>query len=305
MKIKFDKLSSIIFLIFALLLSTSPVFAQETVIDGIAFSVKKISYGQWSKPRQHLINDMIDHIDQNGEALSYIAIAYVLVNYTNSRKLDLDGKFQYQLADEFGNRYRLMRKPDDYKSPVLTVSKNFPSLYPGEQYGETLFFEAPISSAKNLKLGIISDDLKLSKPVELKIPLGTPIQQVSTTSVTKDPDQLTKPINMAKPFTIGGVPSRIKIVSPGNGVVWDQGQSARIVVSYMDHRIPKKVIVIAFDNTFQDYAPVAENIYDINVPSDCAPGVYTLNLIAESTNGEISSALLTFYVKDATPLAIF
>ena len=289
-------LFSLVLLAFSL--SAAMAFADKPeVIDGISFSIDKVSFGQWSKPRHHLVNDMVNHIDQDGERLQFIAITYTLTNTNEAKKIDLDGKSTYRLIDDHGNRYRVIKRPSDFKDPVLIVSKNFPSLYPGEKFGETLFFEAPVSAAKALKLGINWENLRLSKPAELTIPLN---KNDAPTAVIK---QL-EPNDPNEPQGASAIAQDIQIISPKPGAVWDQGQSTSIQVASLGEGIPRKIIVIALDNTFQDLKPKKNNVYDINVPFDQPPGAYTINIIAEWSNGEISSTVLTFYVKDAAPLGV-
>lgn len=278
--------------IFAFLLTAAPAFADtSTDIDGITFGIKNVSFGEWAAPRYHMVNDLVDHAGQpETTTLSYIAISYAITNGTGSKKIDLDGKTLYALFDEFGNRYRPMRKPGDFKSSVLTVSKNFPSLYPGEQYGETLFFEAPIAKAKELKLSIEFETFHPSRPIELTFSRDA-----------KDPSPAERP-RQEQPVKTGL--SEISIAAPQPGIVWDQGQSARVEVHVSGAQIPKKIIMIALDNTFPDPSPTNDNTYDLNVPFDQPPGEYILNVIAQWPDGSTSSSTLKFYVKDATPLGI-
>ena len=286
--------------------SARPSFAARSVnIDGILFSVTAISYGEWSKPRHHMVNDMVEHTDNNGEALSYIAISYSIKNNNESMKLDLGGKIEYKLSDEFSNRYRAMRKPDNFRDSVLSISKNFPSLYPGEQFKETLFFEAPIANAKTLRLTLASDELKLSRPVELSFDPGLLSQSAdpSLSATTTDSPDI-QPVNTKYPDSLSSGPSVIKIVSPDPGVVWDQGETARIQVVVGGGRLPKNIILVAMDNTFNDPSPKQIDTYDINVPQNQPPGEYLINVIAQWPDGNTSSAVLKFFVKDGTPLGI-
>ena len=113
----------IILVLFILIAVNSfPAFADRAMtIDGIVFNVDHTSFGIWSKPRHHMVNDMVEHTDKNGEALSYIAVTYSVSNNNESGKLDLGGKIEYKLFDEFGNRYRAVRKQDNFKEQVLAL----------------------------------------------------------------------------------------------------------------------------------------------------------------------------------------
>jgi hypothetical protein len=274
---------------------SKPAFAQEKVtVDGLTFNVEKVAYGQWAKPRHHLVNDMVAHTNDEEGPLGYIAISYILTNTNSTKKIDLDGKFDYRLFDDFGNRYRPMRKPENYNSSVLIVSKNFPSLFPGEKYGETLFFEAPIDTAKNLKLSINIERIRLSRPVELTItPEGKSEKQPHATDLVNTAAQVSEAQPAEGPA--------IKISSPLPGIILHQGESVPVKVEYPGQLLPKKIIVIALDNTFEDNSPRKEGIYNINVPSDQAPETYIVNVIAQWPNGDLSSAVLEFKVKELPP----
>ncbi len=295
-------LTAIIVLLFFIV---SQSLADETVVvDSISFKINKVSYGQWSKPRHHMINDMVEHKNLGSEELSYIAISYTMTNMNKTKKVDLDGNFNYSLFDNFGNRYRPMRKPDNFKTSVLIVSKNFPSLYPNEVYGETLFFEAPIPTANNLMLSIASENMKLSRPVELSFTPEEATNQpiVNIEDILKQSDQEIRTTNNALIIPLGA--PEIAILSPQSGVVWDQGETARLEVTSKGDQKPKKIILIALDTTYLDSEPQKKNIYDLNIPFDTKPGSYTANVIAEWPSGDISSTFLSFYVKDSTPLDI-
>lgn len=290
-------------------LHTRFLFAEmRSTVDGVEFKIEKISFGQWAKPRHHLTDDMIEKSSQGNEKLSYIAISYSLTNQNSQKKIDLDGKFSYALFDNFGNRYRAMRKPDDYKSTVLLVSKNFPSMYPGEVYGETLFFEAPISLARSVTLNIGAEGLRLNRPVELMIPLNAngPIDNVPVKSLADDKSKVVPGHSQAitSPQIASFSPDKIKIISPLPGVVLEQGQVARVQVSSVNGRLPKRVIVIALENIFQDNSPRSDNVYDLNIPANQIPGSYMINIIAEWPSGEVTSAETPFYIKGDAPLNI-
>jgi hypothetical protein len=310
--------------VFTFLFAGSSFAQNEVTVDGLSFNVQSVSYGKWSKPRHHMVNDMVKHDSEADETLSYIAVAYVMTNTNDTRKIDLDGKFDYKLFDDFGNRYRPMRKPEDYNAAVLTVSKNFPSLFPGEKYGETLFFEAPISTAKEIKLTINLERMQLSKPVELVFSTEalpgdapypqefvsfkdrTPIKQKSFSPHQSLPAPVATPVAAPQPQVeltdkvIEG--PKIIISSPLRGTILKQGESVHVRVESLSEQVPKRLIIIALDNTFDDVAPKKSSVYDINVPSDQAPGAYMINVIADWPKGEISSALLEFSVAEAIPL---
>ena len=287
-----------------------PIHAETRVeVDGLVFTVDKVSYGTWTKPRHHMVNDMVDHVNESDTTLSYIAISYTLTNNNDSKKIDLDGKFSYKLFDNLENRYRPMRKPADYNSSVLIVSKNFPSLFPGETYGETLFFEAPISTAKSVKLTIDMEKTKLSQPVEIVfVPQTLLEQRVPAEPVIQPAVPRSKQSQITTPKTNSGesAPSGpgIKITSPLPGICLKQGESSHMRVVSESGQLPKKLIIISLDNTFVDPAPTKDSVYDLNVPPDQAPGAYMVNIIAEWSNGDVSSTSLDFFVKDAAPLAV-
>ncbi|MBF0387309.1 MAG: hypothetical protein HQL20_05575 [Candidatus Omnitrophica bacterium] len=277
---------------------------NAVVIDGVAFSVTKVTYGQWTKPQPASSERLADSAGKEFPAIPYVAISFAMDNKNTTKKIDLGWKIECKLFDEFGNRYRAMKRPDDYQASLLSISKNFPSLYPGEQYKETVFFEAPIKDARTMKLVVASADLKLSRPVELVFATDT-IQPmpVELLAVKKEVVSDVKP---AGAITVppAAESAEIMITSPEQGVVWDQGQSARVQIELPSGPMPRNIIVIGFDNTFNDVSPARNNVYDINVPADQPPGEYLVNIIAHWPDERISSATLRLFVKDATPLGV-
>jgi hypothetical protein len=137
--------------------------------DGIDFTISRSTTGFWEKSRHHLANDWVSHLPDDNKKLEYIAITYTLTNNNENRKLDLSEGFNFFLQDEFGNTYRRIKKPAGYSAPVILVAKNFPSLYPGESYGETLFFEAPLAKASRVTLLIDANAVGIKDKISLAV----------------------------------------------------------------------------------------------------------------------------------------
>ena len=222
--------------------------------------------------------------------ISHIAITYEITNTSSTRKLTLEGNRKALLFDEFGNEYRKINVPADYGQPVVKVSKNFPSLYPGENYTETIFFEPPIPAAKKLKLSVNVNDLGMEKPAELSINIADRSSLLSVRKKSFDPSTLD-----------------IRIVDPPNGMILGQGDVIHIRIMAAGDKPPQKIIVIALNTYFEDKSPSFENVYDLNVPLDQAPGSYVVNVIAEwpgttSENNTTLSDTLSFDVQETVPL---
>jgi hypothetical protein len=219
----------------------------------------------------------------------HIAITYEITNSSTTRKPTLDQNRKTRLIDEFGNEYRQIKLPN-INQFITRMPKNFPSLYPGDTYTTTVFFETPIPAAKKLKFICSAVDLGLTKPIDLFIDITdrstvTPIQ-------IKDNDQP----------ALG-----IRIVDPPSGTILNQGDVVHIRIMAKGDKPPKKIIVITLNTYFEDKAPGLENVYDLNVPLNQTPGNYLVNVIAEwpgttAENNITLSDTLSFDVRETVPL---
>jgi len=275
--------------------------ASSVVVSGLRFSVDEVTQGRVAKPRYTLNNEKTDHgiVDQG--PLAYIAISYSIKNENNARKLDLGGKIDYKLVDDLGNKYHGLRKPEDFKNSTLKISKDFPAFYPGDVYAETLFFEAPVVAARKLKLVIAMPDARLGRPVEVPFDIDNRIASLP------EPEQVVSPV--VPPVSPQIVPSDpvpspvltgapVQILSPLPGTLWERGQVARLQVA-VTGGVPRQILVLALGNTFEDRAPAAVNVYDINVPLDQKTGKSLINVIAEWPDGKVSSATVSIRLKEA------
>jgi hypothetical protein len=87
----------------------------------------------------------------------------------------------------------------------------------------------------------------------------------------------------------------------------NQGDVIHIRVVSSGEKPPRKIIVVALNTYFEDKSPAFENVYDLNVPLDQAPGNYVVNIIAEwagprpDKNITLSDTL-SFDIHEAIPL---
>ncbi|MBF0485126.1 MAG: hypothetical protein HQL16_01300 [Candidatus Omnitrophica bacterium] len=299
-----SKILAAILFFFAVLFTTPPLFAQESVtVEGCNFAVQKVEFGKL-KPRQHPgPGDLTaEQIDKNDDSLTFIAISYRFINSNENRKLDLKENFRFSLSDEFGNQYRQLKKPDEYARPVLFVSKNFPSIYPGETYGETLFFEAPIDQASVLKLGVEASAIGNSQPVELKIFLKG-LRRLDTKK------KITKPLPLPESKSLAEGPLGIKIAFPEQGHIFNPGDLIHLKVLVSGPNIPKRIIVDALEHTLEDNVPARENVYDIVIPSNQASGQISLSVIGqwpeEPTDLKVASDSILVNIRENSLLDAF
>jgi hypothetical protein len=220
----------------------------------------------------------------------YIAINYEITNITTTKKLNLEGNRDLRLVDEFGNEYRQINRPEKFNEPVIKPSKSFPSLYPGENYAETVFFEPPITAAKGLKLIVNAKSLRMDKPAELFI-------DVSDRSLLR-----TSGKESIHPPSVD-----LRIVDPQNGTILNQGDVIHVRVMASGDKPPKKIVVVALNTYFEDKSPAFENVYDLNVPLDQEPGNYVINVIADwagsrPDNNITLSDTLSIDIHEAIPL---
>ena len=209
-------------------------------------------------------------------------LSLFVTNKTETRKYSRDGVMRYRLMDEFGNEYRFLREEGARQArhePSVPQS-----LYPGESDQKKLLFERPVPKSRELTLLIdakgagVDGDVRLSVAVPQEAPRF-------------DPDDE------------GGV----SIVQPLEGIVLERGEGMTVKVRITQPVLPKKIVVLALDHTLEDVSPGNDNLYDINVPLEQAPGRYSLSVVADWDVGgdiETRSATLSFYVKDNIPLEI-
>jgi hypothetical protein len=235
-------------------------------------------------------NTKIENTFPSTDQPSYIAVSYEITNTITTKKLNLEGNRELLLIDEFGNEYRQINRPEKFNGPVIKPPKSFPSLYPGERYTETVFFEPPIAAAKGLKLIVNAKSLRMDKPAELFIDIS----------------------DRASLRTSGNksiIPSSVdlRIVDPQNGTILNQGDVIHIRVMASGDKPPKKIIVVALNTYFEDKSPAFENVYDLNVPLEQEPGNYVINVIANwagsrSDNNITLSDTLSIDIKETVPL---
>ncbi len=257
-----------IILLLILICFSCPVFAAPsatTTKDGLNFEVASTA-----------INTI--------GATKYLVIEFKFNNQTGSRKIDLDSGFQYALADNFNNRYRPLPKPADYTKQLEQLPKNFPSVYPGESCITTLFFEAPVPNASTLELLVTAPSLGINTPVSVHFS----ISPFNPTAQTEHSDN-----------------QWIEIISPENGSVIEKGTVFPLKIKLKAGQLPNKLIVLAFDHTFEDLSPSEENVYNIATPENTAVGQASISVIGlwnTPPNNQVAAKDIIIYVKGEPPL---
>ena len=255
-----------------------------------SIAIRNVSIVEATKNGLKQANTKAENESNKTNTPTYIAITYEITNTSATKKLTLDTKRKSQLIDEFGNEYLPSKLPKSFSQSDALVPRNFPSLYPGEKYMETAYFEAPIAAAKKLKFSLIANDLGLAKPVDLFINIAD--RSTLMPIRVKENDQP----------TLG-----IRIIDPPSGTILNQGDVVHIRIMAEGDKPPQKIIVITLNTYFEDKSPSFENIYDLNVPLDQAPGNYLVNVIAEwpgttADNNTTLSDTLSFDVRESVPL---
>jgi hypothetical protein len=259
--------------IFLLLLSftlSSSVFAGSpatTTKDGLNFEIASASINTIGREK-------------------YLVIEFRFNNQTGTRKIDLDTGFQYALADNFNNRYRPLPKPRDYTKQLEHLPANFPSVYPGESCSTTLFFEAPVSQAATLQLLVTAPSMGITNPLPVSFSI-TPINPAATVA------------DQSAPW--------VKITSPESGAVVERGVVFPLEIKLAPEHLPKKLIVIAFGQTFEDKTPTENNTYNIAVPENTPFGQASINVIGRWGNppdDQVASKDIVVYVKGEPTLTL-
>lgn len=238
-----------------------PLWAQQVEVEKVSFEITDLR-----------------RVPEGDRKPGYLALVYQLTNHDDKKKLSLEGDLTFRVVDEFGNEYRqLPHIPDGEPQDKKVLPSGFPSIYPGETYGETLFFEKPVAKANNLVFFINAEALGIASVVRIPLDLNP------------------------------GMDREIEIVNPLEGAVLEQGQVARLNVRITGGIAPKRIIVLGFQQTYADENPALENVYDINIPTDYPVGPEIINIIAQwrpEHDSLMRSSYVNVTVKDALPLDV-
>lgn len=149
---------------------------EELQVKECIIKVKEIRLGHWS-PAQKILNQIIPYTlgDKENQVtdnkkVTMASISYEFKNGTKDVKMDFgDLSGNFSLTDNIGNKYYAYSKPKDFHDPN-TKPEHFPSIYPGESYADTIFFEPPVKGAQYLLLKIeaLTEDME---EYTVKIPL--------------------------------------------------------------------------------------------------------------------------------------
>lgn len=153
-------------------------FGEEYRKDGLVIKVKDVEL-KYLEPKVDELYNELDyptvqkpHKKKVLKKVLMTAISYEFINDTENKKIDLSLNFNFQLTDEFDNKYNSYLKPEHYDKRKASVKpEHFPAIYPGKSYVETIFFEAPIETAKYLLLNIDASNLGIKDKIIVKIPV--------------------------------------------------------------------------------------------------------------------------------------
>ncbi|MBF0121792.1 MAG: hypothetical protein HQL21_00105 [Candidatus Omnitrophica bacterium] len=238
-----------------------PVLAQQVDVDNIRFEVTNVQRSVEGDKKQ-----------------PYLVVQYQFTNNDEKKKLSVNQALPCKIVDEFSNEYRQLTEPPSGEAQGGRILPNsFPSIYPGETYGETLFFEKPVARANQLRFIIDASPLGIRTTVQIPLKLN--------------------------PDIVNGV----EIRSPLDGSILDQGEVVHLDVRITGGVTPKRVIVLAFGQTYSDDNPSLENVYDINIPPDQTLGPEIINVIAQwrpEHDSLTRSSYINVTVTDALPLDV-
>lgn len=207
-----------------------------------------------------------------------LAVTFELFNGDTKRKIDLSRDFNYSLKDEFSNTYQIIPAVFPLDHAIFPEDVSPESLYPNSVYRRTIFFEPPISAARNFTLTISSADIDRGKPIVLQLSAKhiRALRGVAHLPQEKD-------------FQIIG-PSRQTAVRPGSIV--------HIGIRFpADIRRPNSVYIISPDYFLEDVGCVYQ--YDVRVPKNHPAGSFEVVVMAKwgKTNDIVLSKSVTFEVR--------
>jgi len=235
------------------------VLGERYVESGLVFIVKEMQLGEWVSMDQAQSLSIFS-VPVRSNKSSILAIRYDFLNENIRKKVDLHRNFQFTLKDEFGNFYRQFDKPLDYEGVSEFYNKNYPSVYPGERVGQTVFFEAPIESTETLFFSIDARNIGLQTEIVIKLPLK---QMVTVDSDFYSRFREAEEKADAQKNQIGP----IKIVKPKSGLTVEPGQMVRIEVEIPENsREPDNIFVMIPSYVLKDAELHYQ--YDVTIPKD-------------------------------------
>lgn len=148
-------------------------FGEEFRKDGLVIKVKNVELSYLTVKEGEYIKSYPSTLqEKNSKKVKMIAISYEFINDTGNKKIDLSQNFQLSLTDDSDNKYNSYPALEDYDISRTSIKpEHFPSIYPGESYGETIFFEAPIGIAKYLLLNIDATNIGIKDKIIVTIPV--------------------------------------------------------------------------------------------------------------------------------------
>lgn len=220
-----------------------------------------------------------------------LAIRYRFINNNVTKKVDLGEKFKFSLSDEYGNLYRLNPAPADYPHVVRVNPPRFPSLYPGEELEEIVFFEAPIPHSSFLFFNI--DPVPIGPALTVKIPM----QQVGREIPYAKIEEIVPEEAPVEPKIISDF---LKIRSPQENQIVYKGEAIKIDVELGGGLgVPESIVVTSPDYTLRDLSYGLH--YSVIVPPEYPKDSMTVVVIAKwpgEGSGKLLSDSMTFTVND-------
>ena len=282
----------LVFIFFLAFTTTSASFGCASVkaVKNNPPKSPKLYDVQLGEPYQK--NDLVLIVENAQITAGALGIRYRFINNNVTKKIDLGQKFKFSLSDEYRNYYQGLKPPADYPHVVSVYPAHFPSLYPGEEYEETIFFEAPIAQSSFLFLTVDITPAKLSDAVTIRIPMDQVGREVSQEKIAEKP--LDVPV---KPQSIGDF---LKIHSPQKDRTLYPGEAIQLDVELgKDLGVPESILIVSPIYTLRDLSYGLH--YAVRVPPDYKKDSLTIIVIAkwpgEGTEKLLSDSL-TFTILD-------
>ena len=237
----------------------------SAAFDNYALTIDHAEIGYWLKQPNADENTAgtVRQQETDDGRVEMIAVTYQLNNNSSNKKINFRDNFRFHLMDEFDNEYVELDKPLDYTRPVRFAPSRFPSIYPQEVFKETVFFEAPIKESRTLKLLVKRGKNDASPTVEIPVPV----------------DKIMVYDNKRKQLAASQQYPGLRIVIPSSETPVKPGELVHMHVLVHGVKGPDSVVVVALDTTFEDLNPGKNNVYDLNIPENQAPGPLSASVI--------------------------
>ena len=227
-------------------------------------------------------------------AMPIFAVNYILINNTETKKLELAKPFDFELTDEFGNRYKVITPHANKKNNAWPEA----SLYPGATKEGTVYFEAPVKISQTLSLTIDAANIGIPQKLKIHIPSTKIKRQMSAKIDLAELADITESSN-EKAVNSRSHGRNFYITNPAAQAQVLPGDTVHLQVQVNKNiSKPGTVFIVTPFKVLEDASAALG--YNIQIPENQPKGPITVVVIGKWLNPaeHILSDSVTFHVVD-------